>query len=41
MTEKWTPLSRRKMTFASVPLWFLNMDAKKWSMDKRPRPINP
>jgi hypothetical protein len=40
-TEKQAPLSGRKMTFASLPLWLLNMDAKKWSVDGRLGPINP
>jgi hypothetical protein len=40
-TEKQAPLSRRKMAFFSLPLWFLNTDAKKWNVDRRLGPINP
>jgi hypothetical protein len=43
--EKWAPLSSQKMTFYFSAIMattrFLNMDAKKWSMDRRPGPINP
>jgi hypothetical protein len=41
-TEKWAPLSRRKITFcfSTMPLWLLNIDAKKWSVDRRLGPIN-
>jgi hypothetical protein len=40
-TEKQAPLSRRKMAFFFLPLWLLNTDAKKWSVDRRLGPINP
>jgi hypothetical protein len=31
-TEKWAPLSRRKMALVFLPLWLLNIDAEKWSV---------
>jgi hypothetical protein len=43
-TEKQTPLSRRKMNFFFVIMFTMrlfNIDAKKWSMDRRLGPINP
>jgi hypothetical protein len=44
-TEKRAPLSNRKMTFyfsaIMATLRLLNIDAKKWSVDRRPGPINP
>jgi hypothetical protein len=43
--EKWAPLSSRKMTFHFSAIMatpkLLNIDPKKWSMDRRPGPINP
>jgi hypothetical protein len=44
-TEKQFPLSRRKMIFCfsaiMAAMSLLNIDAKKWSMSRRPGPINP
>jgi hypothetical protein len=40
-TKKHAPLSSMKMTFFFLPLWLLNIDAKKWSVDRRLGPINP
>jgi hypothetical protein len=39
-TEKWAPLGG-KWPFVFLPLWLLNIDAKKWSVDRRLGPINP
>jgi hypothetical protein len=30
-----------KWPFVFLPLWLLNIDAKKWSVARRLRPINP
>jgi hypothetical protein len=40
-TQKWAPLSRRKMAFCFSAIWLLNIDAKKWSVDRRLGPLNP
>jgi hypothetical protein len=44
-TEKQAPLSRRKMTFHFSAIMatpkLLNIDAKKWSVVRKPGPINP
>jgi hypothetical protein len=44
-TEKWAPLSSLKMMFYFSAIMatqrLLNIDAKKWSMDRRLGPINP
>jgi hypothetical protein len=43
-TEKWAPLSSRKLPFAFLPYGYpriLNIYEKKWSVDRRPGPISP
>jgi hypothetical protein len=44
-TEKQALLSSRKMTFCFSAIMasprLLNIDAKKWNLDRRPEPINP